>query len=96
VAPLLNRAVEEMIASTYRSFADWLRQIAEPDLDEDRAVSIASVALGSLLAQRLLRDVVGVEALTIDDDAIIATWVEMVMSVLPHPKAPASEPDISV
>jgi AcrR family transcriptional regulator len=79
---LLNRAVEEMIAATYRSFAEWLRQIADPSLSEERAFSIASVALGSLLAQRLLRDVVGVEALSVDDDAVIATWVEMVTSVL--------------
>jgi AcrR family transcriptional regulator len=86
---LLNGAVEEMIASTYRGFADWLRQIAEPDLSEERAVSVASVALGALLSSRLLRDVVGVEALSVDDDTVIATWVEMVMSVLPRRKRSA-------
>jgi AcrR family transcriptional regulator len=86
---LLNGAVDEMIASTYRGFADWLRQIAEPDLSEERAVSVASVALGALLSSRLLRDVVGVEALSVDDDTVIATWVEMVMSVLPRRKRSA-------
>jgi AcrR family transcriptional regulator len=80
---LLNRAVEELIASTYKSFADWLRQVAGKNLGEDEAMTISTLAIGSLLSSRLLRHVVGVESLSVGDEAIIPTWVEMVVSLLP-------------
>ena len=80
---LLNRAVEELIASTYKSFADWLRQVAGKNLGEDEAMTISTLAIGSLLSSRLLRHVVGVESLSIGDEAIVPTWVEMVVSLLP-------------
>jgi hypothetical protein len=80
---LLNEAVEGLFASTYAGFADWLCQVAGPRLARERAMTIASVALGSLLSSRLLRNVIGVESLTVDDEAIIPTWVDMVASLLP-------------
>ncbi len=80
---LLNRAVEELIASTYKSFADWLRQVAGKNLGEDEAMTISTLAIGSLLSSRLLRHVVGVESLSVGDEAIVPTWVEMVVSLLP-------------
>ena len=80
---LLSKAVDELIASTYKGFADWLRQVAGPELSEERAATIANLALGSLLSSRLLRNVIGVEALSIDDEAIIPTWVDMVIGFLP-------------
>jgi AcrR family transcriptional regulator len=79
---LLNEAVDELIASTYQSFADWLCQVVGNSLGKDRAMTIATLALGSLLSSRLLRNVVGVETLSIDDDAVIPTWVEMVIGLL--------------
>jgi hypothetical protein len=79
---LLSKAVDELIASTYQSFADWLRQVAGPDLSGERATTIANLALGSLLSSRLLRNVIGVEVLSIDDESIIPTWVEMVANPL--------------
>jgi AcrR family transcriptional regulator len=80
---LLNQAVDELIASTYKNFADWLRQVAGTSLGEDEAMTISTLALGSLLSSRLLRNVVGVESLSVDDAAIVPTWVEMVVSLLP-------------
>jgi AcrR family transcriptional regulator len=80
---LLSRAVDELIASTFKSFADWLRQVAGKGLGEDQAMAISTLALGSLLSSRLLRNVVGVESLSVDDEAIVPTWVEMVVSLLP-------------
>jgi AcrR family transcriptional regulator len=81
---LLNDAVEGLFASTYEGFADWLRAVAGPTLGEERAMTIATVALGSLLSSRLLRNVIGVEFLTTEDETIILTWVDMVASLLPQ------------
>jgi AcrR family transcriptional regulator len=81
---LLNNAVEGLFASTYEGFADWLRQVTGPALGQEQAMTIATVALGSLLSSRLLRNVVGVEFLTVEDETIIPTWVEMVASLLPQ------------
>jgi hypothetical protein len=47
-------------------------------------MTIAMVALGSLLSSRLLRNVIGVDSLTADDETIIPTWVDMVASLLPN------------
>jgi AcrR family transcriptional regulator len=80
---LLNEAVEDLFASTYAGFADWLCQVAGRSLGKERAMTIATVALGSLLSSRLLRNVIGVESLTVDDEAIVPTWVDMVASLLP-------------
>jgi AcrR family transcriptional regulator len=80
---LLTDAVEQLIASTFHSFAEWLRQAAGPQLSKERALTVATLALGSLLSSRLLRNVVGVEALAVDDDSTVEAWVEMVVSMLP-------------
>jgi AcrR family transcriptional regulator len=82
---LLNEAAEQLIASTFHSFAEWLRQAVGPQLGEERAVTVATLALGSLLSSRLLRNVVGVEALALDDETTVRAWVDMVASMLPAP-----------
>ena len=81
---LLSKAVDELIAATYQGFADWLRQVAGDTVNEDAATTIANLALGSLLSSRLLRNVIGVKSLSIDDEAIIPTWTLMVMGMLPR------------
>jgi AcrR family transcriptional regulator len=82
---LLTDAADQLIASTFQSFADWLRQAAGPELSADRALTVANLSLGSLLSSRLLRNVVGVEALEVDDDTTVRAWVDMVASMLPTP-----------
>lgn len=79
---LLTEAVDRLIASTFESFADWLRQAAGPELDVERASVIATLALGSLLSNRLLKNVVGVSATSVDDDALVSAWVDMVNAML--------------
>jgi hypothetical protein len=59
-----------------------LRQAAGAGLTEERAQIIATLALGSLLSSRLLRNVLGVEALGVDDEATVRAWVDMVMAML--------------
>ncbi len=79
---LLTEAVDQLVASTFESFAEWLRQVAGPRLDPARAATISALALGSLLSSRLLSNVIGVDAVPVDDDALVATWVEMVGSMI--------------
>jgi AcrR family transcriptional regulator len=79
---LLTEAVDQLIASTFRGFADWLREAAGQELGEDRASIIATLALGSLLSSRLLRGVIGVDSVGVDDDALVPAWVDMVKSML--------------
>lgn len=79
---LLTEAVDQLVASTFESFAEWLCQVAGPRLDPARAATISALALGSLLSSRLLSNVIGVDAVPVDDDALVATWVEMVGSMI--------------
>jgi AcrR family transcriptional regulator len=79
---LLNEAADQLIAFTFQSFAEWLRQAAGAGLTEERAQIIATLALGSLLSSRLLRNVLRVEALGVDDEATVRAWVDMVMAML--------------
>jgi AcrR family transcriptional regulator len=79
---LLTEAAEKLISSTFQSFAEWLRQGAGPRLTEERAQTIAMLALGSLLSSRLLRNVVEIEVLGVDDETTVRAWVDMVMAML--------------
>ncbi len=82
---LLTEAVDQLISSTFRGFADWLRETAGRELGEDRASAIATLALGSLLSSRLLRGVIGVDVAGIDDDTLVPAWVDMVRLMLIQP-----------
>jgi AcrR family transcriptional regulator len=82
---LLTEAVDQLITSTFRGFAEWLREAAGQELSEDRASIIASLALGSLLSSRLLSNVIGVTSTEADDDTLIPAWVDMVKLMLLEP-----------
>jgi len=82
---LLTEAVEQLITSTFRGFAEWLREAAGQELDQDRASTIAALALGPLLSSRLLSNVIGVDSLGVSDDALVPAWVDMVSSMLTPP-----------
>jgi AcrR family transcriptional regulator len=73
---LVNTAVDTLIAAAYTGFAAWLRERAK--LNRKRADAITAVALGALFSNRLLRLVLGRDAITITDDVFVATWVDMV------------------
>ena len=78
---LLTEAVDKLISSTFDGFADWLVDAAG-GLDRARAQTIASLALGSLLSSRLLRNVLGVETVDHDDESTVDAWVDMVHGLL--------------
>jgi hypothetical protein len=83
---LLNEAVDQLIASTFEGFGEWLGDVAGGRLSPEKARIIATLALGALLSTRLLRNVLGVESLAPDDDEVVEAWVEMVYRQLdPHP-----------
>jgi AcrR family transcriptional regulator len=79
---LLSSAVNELIESTFASFADWLYDAARGTIDRQRAQAISTVAMGSLLSTRLIRHVLGVEPAPLDDDQLVSTWVEIVSNML--------------
>jgi AcrR family transcriptional regulator len=79
---LLSDAAEQLVTATYAGFADWLRLTVKPRrLAPDRARTIALLAMGSLLSGRILQHVMGVNA-DVDDEALIAVWVDMVVAAI--------------
>lgn len=77
---LVEVAVEQLVSTTYTEFAAWLRDRAE--LPAERATAVAAVGLGSLLSSRMLRSVLGVTSVGVDDETFVATWVEMMHAML--------------
>jgi AcrR family transcriptional regulator len=82
---MLTQAADQLVASTYRSFAEWLQGATGQALSEERATMIATLSLGSLLSTRFVGGVLGLESVAIDDDAIVPAWVDMVMATLNLP-----------
>jgi AcrR family transcriptional regulator len=75
---LVNAAVDALIAATYTTFAGWLHD--RTGLAPDRADALAAVGLGALFSARLLRLLLGRDAITVDDEVFIDTWVRMIRS----------------
>jgi AcrR family transcriptional regulator len=82
---LLTDAADQLVASTYRSFAEWLQTASGQSLTEDRATMIATLALGSLLSTRFVSGVLGLKSAVVDDDDLVPAWVDMVMATLRLP-----------
>jgi AcrR family transcriptional regulator len=87
---LLSAAVDQLIASTFEGFAEWLWQAAGPALSRERAGTVASIALGSLMSSRLLRNVIGAQALSPPDDELVSALVDMVIALIEVQPAPES------
>ncbi|HEY1829236.1 MAG TPA: TetR/AcrR family transcriptional regulator [Acidimicrobiales bacterium] len=79
---LLTDAADQLIASTYRSFTEWIQSASNHTLSDERAAMVATLTLGSLLSTRFVSGVLGIEAIPQDDDALVAAWVDMVMATL--------------
>jgi len=77
---LLTTAVEHLVANTFSSFAEWLAQETGRPVQDLQA--IARLALGSLLASRLIHEVLGCSLPDVDDEELIATWTSMVLPLL--------------
>ncbi|MDS1116453.1 helix-turn-helix domain-containing protein [Gordonia westfalica] len=69
----MTRLVDE----SYAGMASWVQRRA-PEIDRRNAEDIATVALNALFAHRTMKDFLGLQPLSIDDDRIIGEWVEMV------------------
>jgi AcrR family transcriptional regulator len=81
---LLTTAVERLVGSTFAGFAEWIGERAEAPTSSDKAATIAAVGLGALFSSRLLPDVLGVPFVA-DDEALVETWVEMMIRTLCGP-----------
>ncbi|MWA03837.1 TetR/AcrR family transcriptional regulator [Actinomadura sp. LD22] len=78
---LVEDAVQQIISTTYGGFAGWLRDRA--GVPPEQADAIAAVGLGALLSSRLLRALLGTDPIGVDDDALVTTWVAMILSRIP-------------
>lgn len=81
---LLAAAVEELVSSTFTGFATWVGERSERAIPPEEATAIAAFGLGSLLSSRLLRDVLGVPS-PVDDEALVDTWVGLMILALTDP-----------
>lgn len=77
---LLTEAVDHLVASTFASFADWLAEETGRPADELQAVT--QLALGALLASRLIPQVLGCDLPTVDDERLISTWTAMLLAAV--------------
>ena len=81
---ILTAAVDQLVSSTFEGLAGWIDERAERPIARSRARAIAAVGLGSLLSSRLLCDVLGIPA-QVDDEALVDTWVVLMMVALSEP-----------
>jgi AcrR family transcriptional regulator len=78
---VLTEAVDKLVNATIEGFASWVGERAERELSGEEAKSIAAVGLGSLLGSRLLQNVLGIPS-PVDDEAIVGTWVALMLGAL--------------
>jgi AcrR family transcriptional regulator len=81
---LLTSAVDQLVNSTFQGFATWIEERAERPIPEVAPATIANLGLGSLLSNRLLREVFGVPS-PVDDEALVDGWVRLMMTALCDP-----------
>lgn len=78
---VLTEAVDKLLSATVEGFASWVEERAEHQMGTEEARSIAAVGLGSLLGSRLMQNVLGVPS-PVDDEALVATWVGMMLAAI--------------
>lgn len=78
---VLTAAADELVSSTFTGFATWIVETAKRPVSAEEAEAMAVVGLGSLLSSRLLRDVLGIPV-RVDDETLIATWVQTMTMAL--------------
>ncbi|HEY1833017.1 MAG TPA: TetR/AcrR family transcriptional regulator [Solirubrobacteraceae bacterium] len=78
---VLTEAVDKLVNATIEGFASWVGERAEREMSGEEAKSIAAVGLGSLLGSRLLQNVLGIPS-PVDDEAIVGTWVGLMLGAL--------------
>lgn len=83
---LLRAAVDQLVNSTFAGFATWIGERAEPPIETEASTALATLGLGALLSNRLLRDVFGIPS-QVDDVALVDTWVQLMTGALQKPAA---------
>jgi AcrR family transcriptional regulator len=78
---LLTAAVDQLVSSTFEGFATWIEERAERPVSGTSPSTIATLGLGSLLSNRLLRDVFGVPS-PVDDAELVDAWVLLMTRAL--------------
>lgn len=86
---LLTIAVDQLVNSTFSGFAGWIGERAKRPMSDDESTTLAALGLGSLIGNRLLRDVLGV-ATSVDDEALVGAWVRLMLSALGDAKTQPS------
>ncbi len=81
---LLSDAVERLVHAGFAGFAAWIAERADGRMTDEQAAALSAVGLGSLLSSRLMRDVLGV-AVSVDDQALVDTWVRAMRAMLEPP-----------
>lgn len=86
---LLTTAVEQLVGSTFSSFATWITERSERAISPEEAKALAALGLGSLFSSRLLRDIIGIPA-QVEDHTLVDTWVGLMTVTLTSPAADSS------
>jgi AcrR family transcriptional regulator len=81
---VLTAAAEELVSSTLADFVGWIAEEAKRPVPAEEAKALAVFGLGSLLSSRLLRDVLGI-SVQVDDEVLVATWVQMIVTAMTEP-----------
>jgi AcrR family transcriptional regulator len=78
---LLTAAVDQLVNSSLEGFAEWITERSGPSLAGASPTTLATLGLGSLLSNRLLRDVIGVPS-AIDDEELVGVWVQLMLRAM--------------
>ena len=89
---LLTAAVDQLVNSTFEGFATWIEERAERPVSGASPSTIATLGLGSLLSNRLLRDVFDVPS-PVDDEELVDAWVLLMTRALGDPAAEPTSGD---
>jgi AcrR family transcriptional regulator len=89
---LLTAAVDQLVSSTFEGFATWIEERAERPVSGTSPSTIARLGLGSLLSNRLLRDVFGVPS-PVDDAELVDAWVLLMTRALDNAAAVTTSGD---
>jgi len=87
---LLSTAIDQLVNSTFKGFATWIEERTERPIQGTTPDTIAAIGLGSLLSNRLLRDVFEVPSVVEDED-LVTGWVLLMMGALRSSES--EEPD---
>ena len=89
---LLTAAVDQLVSSTFEGFATWIEERTERSVSGGSPSTIATLGLGALLSNRLLRDVFGIPS-PVDDEALVDAWVQLMTRALSDPAAATTSGD---